>query len=450
MKRIVCLLLFCLMSISITAQIVIREKDIVEKAVMKPKPFDSLSNLVMQERLIDYKKYIGYKLFCLPKSDKFKHERRSEKDYLIDYLYSKDTTLIVKDGKIPFDKVYIYSSYRNFDGTKKEREEKLKIYEEKKRKYDETIDKTTTNRYLPKFYHSSTEPDDGEIHGSIATPLDSLAGRYFTILDIQAKEDYSQRKVTEGYVKLEDLEEYRDWSVSLKITLRDEERQKEFYWIVRQGRNLDGKFATFPFFLVPYFEKKRETYLNKRLILNPRHENYYNNKLKDLVDINTGEVIDMNKEKGNFWTCTDVSFVDTKNHFYKQCFYFLKNGDREVKISLESGLLEENFILESEYNELKKKEELKRKESEEREKKRLEEIEQFKRDCIAKWGQKIGNYIANGKVILGMNKEMCEAAWGSPININRTIIKGLISEQWVYGFGTYLYFDNGKLIAIQD
>lgn len=49
-----------------------------------------------------------------------------------------------------------------------------------------------------------------------------------------------------------------------------------------------------------------------------------------------------------------------------------------------------------------------------------------------------------------MNKEMCEAAWGSPININRTIIKGLISEQWVYGFGTYLYFDNGKLIAIQD
>ena len=45
---------------------------------------------------------------------------------------------------------------------------------------------------------------------------------------------------------------------------------------------------------------------------------------------------------------------------------------------------------------------------------------------------------------------MCIASWGNPININRTIVKGLTSEQWVYGWGTYLYFDNGVLSAIQD
>ena len=38
----------------------------------------------------------------------------------------------------------------------------------------------------------------------------------------------------------------------------------------------------------------------------------------------------------------------------------------------------------------------------------------------------------------------------NPINRNRTIVSGLTSEQWVYGWGTYLYFDNGKLTAIQD
>ena len=62
----------------------------------------------------------------------------------------------------------------------------------------------------------------------------------------------------------------------------------------------------------------------------------------------------------------------------------------------------------------------------------------------------MGGYIADGKVLLGMNKEMCIAAWGNPIDINRTILSRLTSEQWVYGWGTYLYFDNGVLSAIQD
>jgi hypothetical protein len=62
----------------------------------------------------------------------------------------------------------------------------------------------------------------------------------------------------------------------------------------------------------------------------------------------------------------------------------------------------------------------------------------------------MGTYIADGKVVLGMNKEMCSSAWGSPIDINRRIVRGLTHEQWVYGWGTYLYFENGVLTAIQD
>ena len=49
-----------------------------------------------------------------------------------------------------------------------------------------------------------------------------------------------------------------------------------------------------------------------------------------------------------------------------------------------------------------------------------------------------------------MNKEMCRQSWGEPLDINRTIVKGLTHEQWVYGYGTYLYFNNDILTTIQD
>ena len=58
--------------------------------------------------------------------------------------------------------------------------------------------------------------------------------------------------------------------------------------------------------------------------------------------------------------------------------------------------------------------------------------------------------IAEGKVTLGMSREMCTLAWGEPFRNNRTIVAGTVHEQWVYGWHNYLYFENGKLVAIQD
>jgi len=40
--------------------------------------------------------------------------------------------------------------------------------------------------------------------------------------------------------------------------------------------------------------------------------------------------------------------------------------------------------------------------------------------------------------------------WGAPQSRNRTITAGGTREQWVYGPGQYLYFENGRLTAIQD
>ena len=48
-----------------------------------------------------------------------------------------------------------------------------------------------------------------------------------------------------------------------------------------------------------------------------------------------------------------------------------------------------------------------------------------------------------------MTQEQAKLAWGNPENINQTITKFGVHEQWVYGGGNYLYFENGILTAIQ-
>jgi hypothetical protein len=54
-------------------------------------------------------------------------------------------------------------------------------------------------------------------------------------------------------------------------------------------------------------------------------------------------------------------------------------------------------------------------------------------------------------VRIGMTgKEVIASRWGRPNSVNRTTFASGIQEQWVYSNGNYLYFENGKLTAIQD
>lgn len=54
-------------------------------------------------------------------------------------------------------------------------------------------------------------------------------------------------------------------------------------------------------------------------------------------------------------------------------------------------------------------------------------------------------------VHIGMTPEDVLASnWGKPTDINRTTTATGVHEQWVYGNGNYLYFDNGRLTAIQN
>jgi hypothetical protein len=65
-----------------------------------------------------------------------------------------------------------------------------------------------------------------------------------------------------------------------------------------------------------------------------------------------------------------------------------------------------------------------------------------------------GQCPAKGKLQIGMLKDEVRAAWCMPWSINTTeTAKGIVSEQWVYESPPYtigyLYFENGRLVAIQ-
>ena len=43
-----------------------------------------------------------------------------------------------------------------------------------------------------------------------------------------------------------------------------------------------------------------------------------------------------------------------------------------------------------------------------------------------------------------------QTSWGAPEDMNTTTTNSATREQWVYGSGSYLYFTNGTLTAIQN
>lgn len=72
------------------------------------------------------------------------------------------------------------------------------------------------------------------------------------------------------------------------------------------------------------------------------------------------------------------------------------------------------------------------------------------RDQYPNLSQANWNMITKGKVKIGWDKKLCKLSWGEPKDIN--ITKGTFGthEQWVYPGDSYLYFENGKLTAIQE
>lgn len=87
---------------------------------------------------------------------------------------------------------------------------------------------------------------------------------------------------------------------------------------------------------------------------------------------------------------------------------------------------------------------------EQAEKDRIIQKQKRKELLYKKYGQTNGKLISEGKVKIGMTKEMCIDAWGKPKSVNKSSGAWGVHEQWVYGLKTYLYFEGNKLTSIQN
>jgi len=87
---------------------------------------------------------------------------------------------------------------------------------------------------------------------------------------------------------------------------------------------------------------------------------------------------------------------------------------------------------------------------------KIQTLEAYNKDIarnkyiIKKYGAQNAKLIFEGKVKIGFTKQMCIKSWGEPEEINKTSGSYGVHEQWVYGTGSYLYFENGILTTIQN
>ena len=79
-----------------------------------------------------------------------------------------------------------------------------------------------------------------------------------------------------------------------------------------------------------------------------------------------------------------------------------------------------------------------------------ERVKKHKQDIINKYGSETGNLINNGRIAIGMTKDMCREAWGTPMNSYRTRTSNKQQEIWHYNYKTRVYFLNGKIVRIDD
>lgn len=91
----------------------------------------------------------------------------------------------------------------------------------------------------------------------------------------------------------------------------------------------------------------------------------------------------------------------------------------------------------------KAKAEAEKKAKEDANKKIIEEAEK-------KYGKEKANKLLDGIIWIGCTKEMVILSWGKPEDINTTVTSYGKREQWVYGLGSYVYFKDGKVTAIQN
>jgi hypothetical protein len=246
-----------------------------------------------------------------------------------------------------------------------------------------------------------TDYNRAQFDGSVYKCCDSynskyseLVGRYFKVLDIIKHPKATENEYLYGnkyYLKLQEKS-----SGDIVYYEYDTEYERSFSFIV-----------------VGFFEKLKKHTKGQKYI-------FGNTKLRfgeDELDVKTGKKIVF--ELGEKWECIDVTIEEQ----YYNLSLLLKDDDGQIM-----AIGYEMVIGANKFHDVFTE----------------NEAEKYK----TSFGVENWNSILQGKVRIGMTKEMCKLSWGDPERINETITAGKISEQWVYT-DNYIYFENGKLTVIQ-
>jgi len=385
-----------------------------EKEYPKPKNYDSSYNSGPFKKLMQL---TGQMIYFIPQSKKYKE---SIEKYSSDFLTKKST--IVKNPERP-------ALIENPNWSKDMNMALAK-------QMDDRYPDVSVYTYCPV-----------KIKYNFYTPLDSIVGKYFCIRGVIENPKLGDRINHQGtYLELVSKTNIED-SLLFRISRFDSKAPDYTFSDEINSYLIQG-----------YYEKLKKQYVNKKFILTKEIQNIW--------DINSGKLINIDT-LNNEWICKSLTLIETQSTEYLQLCLILTNGNKTIAVQNRSGGLfasdawetislsnfktEEQVLFEKmsaeEIEEQRKDAIIK---AEEENKRQALEKKKFELEMINKYGASIGKLISENKVIIGMSKNICTLSWGEPYDINRTITKERVFEQWVYSMGTYLYFENDVLVAIQD
>lgn len=154
-----------------------------------------------------------------------------------------------------------------------------------------------------------------------------------------------------------------------------------------------------------------------------------------------------------YFLCKDIDLCWSEtDNIYFEYFAYLEDPTKNTSFRVPINADFERRIVLAEVQRKKEAEEARKRAEEEAEYQAMLEKEEreYKAGLIRKYGRANALLILENAVKIGFTKEMCVEAWGTPYDINRTVTRNCIHEQWVYGIGRYLYFEGNILTAIQD
>jgi hypothetical protein len=220
-----------------------------------------------------------------------------------------------------------------------------------------------------------------------------LNGKYFRVLDVIKHPNAEQDDYLYGSVHF------------LKLEEKDSKDIVYFEY--------DSKYKhSFPFIVVGFFEKQKKLLINQEFVFTDRILKVSSG---EGLDIKTGAPISI--KTGEKWKCKDLTVEER----YYSLALVLENSLGEITtVSYDATFDNRHFAY------------------------TIKESDFYKE----KFGSEIFELILQGKVKVGMTREMCILSLGEPKSKNETVTSGHTSEQWIYT-NKYLFFDNGILTLMQ-